>query len=161
MTATRNLVPKRGPGGSGWLCWLGLGLLAGVAGCADRSGAPSVQTVYEVKGKVLLADGKPLEGGHIYFVHSSGATTSDGKIGADGAFALSTGNSGVGAPVGDYKVRIEPDDPSLLSAPGPGRRGVAKGKKLPFDPKYLDEDSSGLKAVVKAEPNALEPFRLR
>ena len=54
--------------------------------------------------------------------------------------------------------------PSMLYNHGLGQTFafcVAKGKKLPFDPKYLDEDSSGLKAVVKAEPNALEPFRLR
>jgi hypothetical protein len=161
MSATRNLVPKRGLGGSGWRCWLGLGLLAGVAGCGDNSGAPSKLTVYEVKGKVLLADGKPLESGHVYFVHANGATTSEGKIGTDGSFSLSTGNSGEGAPVGDYRVRVEPSDPSLIAPSSAGRRGAAKGKKLPFDSKYLDEDSSKLKAVVKPEPNVLEPFRLR
>jgi hypothetical protein len=137
MSATRNLVPTRGPGGSGWLCWLGLVLLAGVAGCGDNSGAPPKLTVYEVKGKVLLADGKPLEGGHVYFVHANGATTSEGKTGADGSFALSTGGSGAGAPVGDYRVRVEPSDPSLLAPSAPGRRGAAKGKKLPFDSRYL------------------------
>jgi hypothetical protein len=163
MTATRRLVSNRGLGGNGWLCWLGLGLglLAEVAGCGDSSGAPPVLTVYEVKGKVLLADGKPLDAGRIYFVHANGATTSDGKIGADGSFSLATGNSGEGAPAGDYRVRIEPDDPSLLAAAAPGRPRAAKGKKLPFDTKYLDEDSSGLKVVVKAGSNVLEPFRLR
>ncbi len=81
--------------------------------------------------------------------------TSEGKIGSDGTFTLETGGSGEGAPPGDYKVRIDPDDPSYLAGKKPAK------KKLPFSSKYLDEDSSGLVATVKAEPNQLEPFKLK
>jgi hypothetical protein len=133
-----------------------VGGLAGVAGCGAASDAPPVVAVYEVKGKVLRADGKPLGGGRVYFVHADGATTSEGKISPDGTFSLSTGNSGEGAPPGDYKVRIEPEDVSLLAANRPGTR-----KKLPFSPKYFDEDSSGLTARVEPGANRLEPFRLK
>jgi hypothetical protein len=131
--------------------------MAALAGCGDRAGAPQRVTVYEVKGTVLLADGKPLKGGHIYFVPQDGALTSEGKIGPDGIFSLVTGNSGDGAPSGDFKVRIEPEDPSLLPGPTPS----ARTRRLPFPQKYLDEDSSGLKVTVKAEANRLEPFRLK
>jgi hypothetical protein len=128
-----------------------------VTGCGNDSGAPPVVTVYEVKGRVLLADGKPLSGGRVYFVPDDRAITSDGKIGPDGTFSLSTGNSGEGAPPGRYRVRVEPDDPSLLAP----RQPSARGKKLPFPPRFLDEDSSGLTARVEPWVNQLEPFRLR
>lgn len=134
-------------------------VLTNLAGCGGGSGAPPVVTVHEVKGQVLLADGKPLGGGRIYFVPKDGTTTSEGVIGADGTFSLTTGNSGSGAPPGEYKVRIEPDDPSLLAI-HKGRPG-SQAKKLPFPKKYLDEDSSELTAKVEPKANALEPFRLK
>jgi hypothetical protein len=68
-----------------------------------------------------------------------------------------TGSSGEGAPAGDFKVRIEPEDKSLIAT----SRSSASAKKLPFPAKYLDEDSSGLTATIKPEPNQLEPFRLK
>ena len=132
--------------------------LSVASGCGGTSGAPKVVKVYEVKGKVLLADGKPLNGGHIYFMPVDGSLAPEGKIESDGTFSLATANSGEGAPAGDYKVRLEPSDPSLLA--GPGKRGAA-GKKLPFPDKYLDEDASNLKVSVKAEPNQLEPIQLK
>jgi hypothetical protein len=140
------------------MLWLGVGALAGVAGCG-ASDAPPVVTVYEVKGAVLKADGKPLTGGRVYFVPNDGALTPEGTIGPDGTFSLATGRSGDGAPPGEYRVRVEPDGPSLVAAAT--GRNPAKGKKLPFPPKYLDEDSSGLTARVEPRANLLEPFRLR
>jgi hypothetical protein len=131
--------------------------LAGVCGCADSTGAAPRVTVYEVKGQVLLADGRPLSGGHVYFVSKEGAMSSEGTLGADGTFSLSTGRSGEGAPPGDYKVRIEPADTSIL----PGRVVSKRGNALPFPAKYLDEDSSQLIAKVEPKANKLEPFRLR
>ncbi len=114
------------------------------------------QSVYEVKGKVLLANGKPLSGGRIFFVRKDGTLRSEGMVGSDGSFALLTGGSGEGAPAGEYKISVEPEDKSLLAG-----KKASKGKKLPFPEKYLDEDGSGLTATVKAEPNQLEPFRLK
>ncbi|MDR3634103.1 MAG: carboxypeptidase-like regulatory domain-containing protein [Isosphaeraceae bacterium] len=130
--------------------------LVSLSGCGADDGGVKKVTVYPVKGSVVLADGKPLSGGKVYFVPKDGALTSEGKIGSDGTFALVTGGSGEGAPPGDYKVRVAPEDTSLLAG-----KKAAKGKALPFPSKYLDEDSSGLTATVKADPNQLEPFRLK
>lgn len=125
---------------------------AGLAGCARSDALPALQ-VYEVRGKVLLADGKPLSGGSIYFVSKAGdlPVTPAGKIGPDGTFSLVTGGSGEGAPAGSYKVRIE--------APSVAR--VGKAAKSPFNERYNDEDSSGVEIVVRAESNQLEPIRLK
>ena len=135
-----------------WSSRLIMAACAGLAGCARSEALPALQ-VYEVKGKVLLADGKPLSGGSIYLVRKAGdlALTPSGKIGPDGTFSVITGGSGEGAPVGEYKVRIE----------APAVAAVGKTPKQPFPERYNDEDSSGLEIVVRAEPNQLEPFQLK
>jgi hypothetical protein len=127
-----------------------------LSGCGGDDGAVKKVTVYPVKGSVVLADGKPLPAGKVYFVPKDGALTSEGKVGSDGTFVLETGGSGEGAPPGDYRVRVEPEDTSLLAG-----KKAAQGRKLPFATKYLDEDSSGLTATVRADSNQLEPFRLK
>ena len=131
--------------------------LLAASGCGGDSGAPRRVAVFPVTGSILRADGKPLSGGQVYFVPRNGVLTSEGKIGSDGSFTLVTGNSGEGAPPGDFKVRIEPSDPSLIA----GKRSRTTGKGLPFPSHYLDEDTSGLTASIKAEPNTLGPFRLK
>jgi hypothetical protein len=125
---------------------------AGVAGCTRPDALPALQ-VYEVKGRVLLADGKPLKGGSIYLVRKAGdlPVTPAGKIGPDGFFSVITGGSGEGAPAGEYKVRVE----------APPVESVGKAVKSPFPVRYNDEDSSGLEVVVRAEANELEPIRLK
>jgi hypothetical protein len=123
----------------------------GLTGCRDSGSLPSVQ-VYDVKGKVLLVDGKPLGSGWVYFVPKGDLTiTPSGQIGPDGSFSLVTGGSGNGAPPGEYKVRIEA--PQFQSAQNSRRR--------PFPFKYADEDSSGLVVTVRAEANQLKPFQLK
>ncbi len=81
--------------------------------------------VYPVKGRVLLANGKPLTGGAIQFIPAPGGLLASGPIGPDGTFTLVSLDRRDGAAPGAYKVRIEP---SLeMTAP--------KGKKprtLPF-----------------------------
>jgi hypothetical protein len=124
---------------------IGLTLLVPVSGCGGDSGA------------LKRADGKPLGGGQIYFVPNDGAVTSEGKIETDGSFHLVTGNSGEGAPPGEFKIRIEPADPALIA----NKKAKSSGRGLPFSARYLDEDSSGLTASIKSEPNTLEPFRLK
>ena len=124
---------------------------AGLAGCGKTDSLPVVQ-VYDVQGKVLLADGKPLSGGQIYFVPKGDLpVTPSGVIGSDGAFSLVTGGSGEGAPPGDYKVRIE------------SRQFQANGRaaKPQFPLRYNDEDSSGVLITVRAETNQLEPILLK
>jgi hypothetical protein len=132
-----------------WLCALASGCGAG--------DAPRWQTVHAVTGKVVLANGKPLNGGAVYFVPADGAVMSEGKIAPDGSFSLLTGGSGAGAPAGEFKVRIEPPDASVLAI----RRTPGSGKGLPFPARYLDEDTSGLTVVVKSGANDLKPFVLK
>jgi hypothetical protein len=136
---------------------IGLTLLVPVSGCGGDSGALKQVAVYPVTGSVVRADGKPLGGGQIYFVPNDGAVTSEGKIETDGSFHLVTGNSGEGAPPGEFKIRIEPADPALIA----NKKAKSSGRGLPFSARYLDEDSSGLTASIKSEPNTLEPFRLK
>ena len=125
---------------------------AGLAGCRNSDSLP-VLPVYDVKGKVLLADGKPLSCGNIYFVSQQGDSpvTPSGVIGPDGTFSLVTGGSGGRMPPGDYKVRIE----------SPQIQTTRKTMKPRFPLRYNDEDSSGLAITIRAESNHLEPIRLK
>jgi hypothetical protein len=119
-----------------------------MAGC---QGASSSAPTYEVKGKVLLSSGKPLGSGVVKFVSADGTLPEvSGEIQPDGGFALTTRTPGDGAAPGKYKVRIEPI----------GRKEPRKSR-LNFPAKYVDEDSSGLVVVVRAEANQLSPFTLK
>jgi hypothetical protein len=128
-----------------------LAAFAGLSGCGQSDSLPKLQ-VYEVKGKVLLPDGKPLSSGFISFVPKGDLPlTPSAEIGSDGTFSLVTGGSGEGAPAGDYKVRIE--TPQLGAAP--------KAKKPLFPSKYTDEDSSQIVVTVRPQENHLDPIVLR
>jgi hypothetical protein len=132
-----------------WRASLLLATCVAVAGCRGGDSLPSLE-VYQVKGKVVLADGTPLTSGWIYFVPKAGLpVTPSAQVAPDGTFSLVTGGSGEGAPAGDYKVRIEV----------PGANTKSKKSLFPF--KYTDEDSSGLVATVQPQPNQLDPFCLK
>src|SRR5262249_52455439 len=74
--------------------------VAALAGCSGSDRLPNYQ-VYEVHGRVLLSDGKPLGGGWISFVSKADLpVTPSGPIEKDGTFSLVTGGSGKGAPAG-------------------------------------------------------------
>lgn len=137
----------------GWVSGLIVTAGAALAGCQKSDSLPSLQ-VYEVKGQVLLANGKPLGGGWIYFVPKADLpVTPSATIQADGSFSLITGGSGEGAPAGEYKVRVE--------APQLPQARPRSGVKPAIPPKYNDEDSSGLVIPVRAEANRIEPIILR
>jgi hypothetical protein len=122
--------------------WLFASVALGLSGC--ESNPLKSMKFYPVKGKVLLADGKPLTAGRIVFVAKGSSLTSPSTIESDGTFNLK-GNNGDGLPVGDYRIRIEYDD---------SNNRVSKGIKtlaLPFSQKYLDEDASDLKATVTTD----------
>jgi hypothetical protein len=126
-------------------------ILAALAGCHGSDSLPNYQ-VYEVTGRVLLSDGKPLGSGWISFVSKGDLpVTPSGQISQDGTFSLVTGGSGKGAPAGDYKVRVE----------SPELQGGGKSRKALFPFKYTDEDSSGIVVTVRPQANELEPIRLR
>jgi hypothetical protein len=134
-----------------WLCGLVVAIGAGLAGCRNSDRLPVLE-VYEVKGKVLLADGKPLTSGLVSFVPKGDlAVTPSGVIGSDGTFSLVTGGSGAGAPPGEYKVRVE----------APQFQAVKKSRKPAFPFKYTDEDSSGVVITVRAAANHLDPILLK
>ena len=138
---------------SRWVGTLMTAAVAALAGCRGSDSLPAYQ-VYQVEGKVLLADGKPLNGGWIYFVPKGDLpVTPSGVIGTDGTFSLATGGSGDGAPPGDYKVRVE--SPQIQQAAGKSR------KKPAFPARYTDEDSSGLVVTVRAGSNHLDPILLK
>ena len=120
-----SIRTDRGPRRRSWQVGLLGPPVAMLAGCGHSDSLPATQ-VYEVKGKVLLADGKPLSGGWIYFVPKGDLPiTPSGEIGSDGTFSLVTGGSGEGAPAGEYKVRIEA--PQL-------QRAAPRSRKKPVIP---------------------------
>ncbi len=120
-------------------------VLLGLAGCESNSIASL--TLYPVKGRVVLPDGKPLTSGRIVFVGGKPAVTAPATIESDGSFVMK-GSTGDGLPEGDYRVRLEVDESKLPAAKG----GLAKQKaSLPFPGRYADEDSSDLKATVKPD----------
>jgi Carboxypeptidase regulatory-like domain len=119
-------------------------LAAVVAGCGGPSAASG--PFYPVKGKVTLSDGKPLAGVSVVFL---GPVVARAATESDGSFTVKSGDKD-GLPEGDYSVRLEVLD----------TKGSVKKAVLPFPGKYLDEDSSDLKAkVTAAGPNDLD-FKL-
>jgi hypothetical protein len=137
-----------------WLAWL---LVVSLAGCGDDTITADMSTLYPVKGKVLLPDGKPLTEGGVEFIGLKAPVTVSGKLGPDGSFSLGMPDSKEGAPAGEYRVRIVPGPTSYTHM---AKGNVLDSKKLPYYQGYLDEDASGLTAVVEKEDNLLEPFRL-
>ncbi len=122
-------------------------IMMGGAGCGEHNPL-SGMTLYPVKGKVLLADGKPLTSGQVIFVATKSTITSTANIESDGGFSFKA-PSGDGLPEGEYKVRI------AAGSSGPLVKGVggAPKAKLPFDTMFLDEDSSGLTTTVTSDEN--------
>lgn len=128
-----------------------------LSGCGEQVAGTRKETLYPTKGQVLLASGKPLNGGTVILIPTSGQDSSPiGEIDSSGNFTLKTKGED-GAAAGTYKVRIEPPASAVTAKKG----GVGAAKSLPFPASYSDADGeTGLTATVKAEPTTLEPFRL-
>jgi hypothetical protein len=127
------------------LVWLGP---LGCGGPGPYSGA-----LYPVKGRVLLADGRPVTGGAVHFIPKQGGWPASGRIEADGTFSLKSKTRDGAAP-GEYKVRIEPAAELLA------RKG-REAPKLPFASRYREYDGeTGLTATIPAAATELGPFRL-
>lgn len=154
MFNVRSLTRRPGLGGPAvWLAWPILGALAGCSGAGAGSGAPT----FEVKGRVLLRNDRPLERGRVVFVPVDVAIPpAAGEIGPDGSFALATRADADGAAAGRYKVRIEPAATATATA-----TRARRPSRPEFPVKYIDEDTSGLVVEVKPEANRLDPFRLK
>lgn len=133
------------------VCSAALLCLLTATGCNENRTILNAK-VYEVKGQILKADGAPVTAGRVVFVpDDETAVQAVADITTDGSFSLKTRLKDEGAVPGKYKVRIEPAFEDSRKGP--------KSLKYPY--KYTDEDSSGLIVTVKAEPNRLEPFRLK
>jgi hypothetical protein len=126
------------------------------AGCGDPDAVPTSLKTYPVKGKVVLADGKPLSSGVVVLASPEKGMEFEGRVQPDGTFQVKS-SYGDGAPEGAYKIRIQAD----TSKPGDGKsKGRRSGANLPYPPRYGDEATSGLTAVVKPSDNDLEPITL-
>ena len=119
-------------------------VLAGCGGGGSSSPFGGLQR-YAAKGKVLLADGRPLTAGRVVFISDAPPASAAADIGSDGSFEFK-GPSGDGLPEANYRVHIAAALPGGSAA---GGRSVAT--KPVFASKYLDEDTSGLKATVAAD----------
>ncbi len=151
MSITQASKVVRGRMAAGWSSAVLVAALAGLSGCGQADRLPKL-TVYEVTGKVVLADGKPLSSGVISFVPKGDlAITPSANISSDGTFKVVTGGSGDGAPAGEYKVRIE----------APEFHADRKSKKALFPFKYTDEDSSKIVVTVLPQENHLDPIVLK
>ncbi len=131
--------------------WLSALVSMTITGCGH--GGSKSGPDYPVKGRVLLGDGKPLHFGRVVFVSSDTALSYVGHIGDDGGFELKQGDR-VGAPAGNYRVRIEIDETSLP-------KGRGKTARLPFPARYQDEDVSKLAATVKADAATENAFEFK
>jgi hypothetical protein len=151
MSVSQSLQVLRPRTCAGWLSAFLLSATAGLSGCGQSDSLPKLQ-VYEVTGKVVLADGKPLRSGIISFVPTGDlAITPSANIAPDGTFSVVTGGSGLGAPAGEYKVRVE----------APEFRPDPRSKKELFPHKYTDEDSSKILVTVRPQENHLDPITLK
>jgi hypothetical protein len=121
-----------------------------VMGCSGEKRIPT----YPVSGKVVAADGSPVDRALIVLhPQSSNATAPKprGTTQADGCFEVSTFNTADGAPEGKYQVTIE-----RWVRKDPNESPV---NHLP--PNLASPATSGIEVEVKSSPNTLEPFRLR
>jgi hypothetical protein len=121
--------------------WAAAGMLIAAfsvlaTGCQESNPLTGAK-LYPVKGKVLLADGKPLTTGSVVFVATKSTVTSTADIESDGTYSVKGG----GLPEGEYRVRIE------APATKASNRKAPTGT-LPYAAMYLDEDSSKLTATV-------------
>jgi len=120
-------------------------VVVGLAGC--ESNPLSSMRLYPVKGKILLADGKPLTSGRIVFVAMKSTLTSSSSIESDGTFTVK-GSTGDGLPEGEYRIRVDVDESKLPTVKGTTPK---RSTPLPFPDKYSDEDTSKLTATVKPD----------
>src|SRR5262245_25848403 len=120
--------------------------------------------LYPVTGTVRV-DGKPAARAIVMFqpespsdIHTVAAT---GTTSDDGSFTLASGAK-PGAKPGKYIVTVVWPDPKAVLTDGQKMMGVS-----PYDApdvlrgRYATRDKSTLRAEVKSEPNALEPFDLK
>lgn len=130
-------------------------LVATIAtGCGE---GPDWPKCHSVSGRVLV-DGKPAVRATVKFTATG--TAPDGKTYSpstltddDGAFRLTTFESGDGAPAGDYTVTV------IATYLVKGGQDIPVADLL--NGRYADPTQSRLKVTVKEGENALPPFDLK
>jgi hypothetical protein len=124
-----------------WLRCAGFVALAAVVGCGS---SPELQPV---TGRVILKDGRPIEGAMVEFASESGFGAR-GKTGPDGRFELAT-DGREGAVAGTHRVVVV----QMVVADGAAAHVTKQHAHLVIHPKYAKFDTSGLTREVKAGPN--------
>jgi hypothetical protein len=128
------------------ICFVVLPLL----GCSQQ---PERRRVYPARGAVFYND-RPAAGAVVRLHAPQGASIlALGIAQSDGSFALTTYESGDGAPAGRYRVSVSWR-----------RQGLEEGQEGPplIPQRYFAPESSGLEVEIKAEAeNRLPPFTLK
>lgn len=118
------------------LCGGFVAMLASVVGCGGG------ESLHPVTGKVVYTDGTPVTVGTVTFNNSAKQVSASSPIGADGSFALKTGES-KGAPEGEYKVVVTGDTETY-------------GAKSTIASAYSDPSRTPLRQTVVAGNNEVE-----
>ena len=150
MTSSPQSGRIEGFAGRRWMGGLVAATLAAATGCGHSDSLPSYQ-VYEVKGQVLLANGKPLDTGR-RLLRAQGRPAPDPQRRDRPRRHLLHGHRRIRRGGAGRRIQA-PDRGDPDQSP--------KNRKPIIPPKYADEDSSGLVVSVRAEPNHLDPIRLR
>ena len=142
--------------------WLALGICVASAGCES-----GVLPVHTVAGTVLFR-GEPAAGALVIFHPKQAQNPNEVKrpsarVGDDGTFALTTRQSGDGAPTGEYGVSIVwfDDEGRQESSGAFGAPQENAGNPDRLKGKYANPANSGLATVTIGEGhNELPPFNL-
>ena len=150
MRLFQNQSPRRSGHPATWVVLIGSIALSG----CGAGGSLTSATAYPVKGKVLLASGKPLTAGKVIFLPKSGSgMASIGEIGADGTFSLRTADGSEGAPAGEYIVTINWPGTPLMKSSDPDEDAVTPDR---LRNAYSRLSTSKLRATVREKDNTID-----
>jgi hypothetical protein len=112
-----------------------------LAGCSESLGK-----LVPVQGKIMMADGKPLPGGHVTFVQierdpKTPSLTPEGVIEADGSYTLFTKGQ-PGAPPGKYRVVLLPGSDRKAWSSGVPRQ-YSNQQKSPLEVEVMENKPEG------------------
>jgi len=125
-----------------------------VTGCGGGEPSQVPLSGQVVKGKVVLASGKPLSKGKVVlWPQQEPMMQIMGKIESDGTFTLKAAGVAVGVSHGDFLVTVEPE--GYISGL------TAKPKGLQYPAKYLNDQTSGLKVTITPETTELPTIELK
>ncbi len=134
-----------------------LTLVFGLSGCSRAGGL----VTYPVTGRVLV-NGKPATAALVTFHPVGGSVDTPrpvARVGANGEFALTTRETGDGAPAGEYRVTV------VWTTVSAGKKQVSDGDDVQvrnlLPANYGRPDATPLKATVKAGDNEPLTFEIK